>query len=175
MGAKVGHIVSQETRDKLRNAFKGRKLTDAWKEKIKAKSIFCTDNNPKLGKGYLQAGEKHWNWKNGRSGLIRRIRSSRKLAAWRKFIYERDEYQCVKCGCNDVALLEAHHIEELSLIITNLLNQYPSLSPLENVSELYALAMKYEPFWDTNNGITVCVSCHKKIPHKWGRYTMKEA
>ena len=120
------------------------------------------------------SGEKHWNWKQGRSGLIRRLRASRKIVAWREFIYERDNYQCVNCNCSDKGLLEAHHIEEFSKILTDFLDKYSELSPLKDISVLYALAMKHEPFWDVNNGITVCVSCHKKIVHTWGKYKMKE-
>lgn len=84
------------------------------------------------------SGKNHWNWKGGVTPENQRQRSSAQARAWRKAIFERDEYTCQvrgKRGGN----LNAHHIKPWA---------------------------KYETLrFDITNGITLCEECHKKI-HK---------
>lgn len=84
------------------------------------------------------SGENHWNWKGGLTPENQRQRSSTQARAWRKAIFERDEYTCRVCGKRG-GNLNAHHIKPWA---------------------------KYETLrFDITNGITLCEECHKKI-HK---------
>jgi 5-methylcytosine-specific restriction endonuclease McrA len=54
---------------------------------------------------------------------------------WRKRVFERDNYQCRRCGCDDRRVLNAHHVKPR--------NRNPGLA------------------LDVENGITLCANCHK--------------
>ena len=41
------------------------------------------------------------------------------------------------------------------------LNKYSQFSPSEDKEILAKIAITHEPFWDINNGITLCIECHK--------------
>lgn len=63
--------------------------------------------------------------------------------AWRKLIFERDGYKCVKCGSG--GRLQADHIKPYKA--------YPSLRHV------------------LSNGRTLCIPCHKKTPtYGWSGY-----
>lgn len=59
--------------------------------------------------------------------------------AWRKAVYERDDYTCQTCGKRGVKL-NAHHKKAYAF--------YPDLR------------------YDVSNGITLCCSCHKLLHRK---------
>jgi len=69
----------------------------------------------------------------------KRNRTTKQYKEWRKAVFERDNYTCVICGSKNVKL-NAHHKKPWA--------EY-----------------KNERF-DINNGITLCVKCHKKIHKK---------
>lgn len=75
---------------------------------------------------------------------VTRIRTSRHYQEWRKAIYERDNYACVWCGDNTGGNLEADHIISLSFLV-----EEAKLTGVEN-------------YYDTDNGRTLCIDCHKK-------------
>lgn len=80
-------------------------------------------------------GKEHWNWQGGKTSKQERIRKSNKYFEWRTSVFERDNYTCQNCGkigCE----LNAHHIKSFS-----------------EFSDL---------IFDIDNGITLCVGCHKK-------------
>jgi len=96
-------------------------------------------------KGY-KSGDKHYNWKGGKTKLNKAIRGSSEYKLWRSSVFERDKYTCLcgKSGC----YLEANHIEPLSEIIKKF-----KIETLEDASRCEAL-------WDINNGETLCINCH---------------
>ncbi len=89
-------------------------------------------------------GKNHWNWQGGISKEHDR-HDSNEYKQWRKSVYERDCYKCVKCGSK--VKINAHHIYSWK--------HYPHLR------------------YDINNGVTLCEECHKQIHKKYG-YDSKE-
>ena len=71
----------------------------------------------------------------GRSPFLKQIRPQAATKKWREDIFERDNYTCQKCGQRG-GDLNAHHIK------------------------LYSKHKKLR--FETSNGLTLCVSCHKK-------------
>lgn len=82
------------------------------------------------------------NWKGGVTSLVQKIRHSPEIKQWRKDVFKRDNYTCVRCGRKrkpgDRVLLEADHIKSFA--------KYPELR------------------FDLNNGRTLCRECHLKEP-----------
>jgi hypothetical protein len=78
------------------------------------------------------------NWKGGLSRAYKTGFYSPEYKRWRKSVFERDNYQCRKCGIKSgvghAVYLTAHHIKSFA--------KYPPL--------------RYE----IDNGITLCESCH---------------
>lgn len=82
-------------------------------------------------------GESNPNWKGGVNTINNRLRRTKKYAQWRKSVFERDNYACQFCGIRGVEL-NADHIKPFAF--------FPELR------------------FDTENGRTLCVECHKTTP-----------
>lgn len=80
-------------------------------------------------------GEKASNWKGGYKTENYRIRRRKEYELWRKKVYKKDNYTCQHCLKKGV-YLNAHHIKSF--------RYYPELR------------------YDINNGITLCIECHKR-------------
>ena len=111
-------------------------------------------------------GEKSPHWKGGITSLWQMIRELPETIQWRLEVFKRDNYICQKCGDNSGGNLNAHHIKPFQKILNEFLQYYFQFSPLEEKSILARLAITYEPFWDVNNGITLCENCHKNARQK---------
>ena len=83
-------------------------------------------------------GEKHWNWKGGKTPHNQKIRNSEEYRQWRKEVFERDNFKCQMCGAYGVKL-NAHHIQRFADCV--------------------------DGRFEISNGITLCVPCHKNA-HK---------
>ena len=110
---------------------------------------------------HSQCGERGNTWKGGISPFHIVLRQCGLSRDWRNKIFQRDNYICQACGKNDCNL-EAHHIKHFSTILNKFLTKYNQFSPIEDKETLLRLALKYKPFWNLNNGITLCEDCHKK-------------
>lgn len=84
-------------------------------------------------------GEKHYNWKGGKTEKNRIIRRSLEYRLWRTAVFERDNYTCVWCknrsSAGNKVILHADHIKPFAY--------YPELR--------FAI----------DNGRTLCEPCHK--------------
>ena len=75
---------------------------------------------------------------------VKQQRSSPQYQIWREAVFERDDYTCQTCGVRD-GELNAHHVKRFA--------DHPELR------------------FDVDNGVTLCVQCHKqehKRRHKGG-------
>jgi hypothetical protein len=104
-------------------------------------------------------------WKGGITPFKKLLRDSAKNREWVKAIFERDSWTCQECGrhrkVGDRVILEVHHKKELFIILAEFLKEYDQFSPFEDQDTLLRLAMKWQPFWDTDNGVTLCYECHQ--------------
>lgn len=130
------------------NNFKGHTHTEKTKQKMSTKKI------GKIGKNCNA-------WKGGITPLHMWIRGLSEYWFWQKSVLERDNYTCQ--GCNSNQNLETHHIYEFHHIFQEFLQLYNQFSPIEEKEILIRLASKYNPFWDVNNGKTLCYDCHNII------------
>lgn len=116
---RLGAVLSQETKDKIRKAHLGTK--QSLDTKIK-KSKY---------RGELSGG-----WIDGRTSVNRKVRGSLEYQLWRKSVFERDNWTCQKCGKHG-GYIHAHHKKPFS--------KYPEFRT------------------SIENGITLCVKCHRAI------------
>lgn len=89
------------------------------------------------------AGERHWNWRGGKTEKNKLLRTSAEFKHWREDVFKRDDYICQFCHKRG-GILHPDHIKPLSL--------YPELC------------------FELNNGRTLCAPCHRKTP-TWGSRT----
>lgn len=92
------------------------------------------NNTPEANAKKSLPREKNPNWLGDRK-MLKRPRTSYEGNKWRKAVFERDNYTCQECGKHG-GKLNAHHI----------------VGYYENEEER----------WNVDNGITLCVPCHKK-------------
>lgn len=100
------------------------------------------------------SGEKNCNWKGGITPLKKVIRELPEYKKWRFDIFSRDNFKCVKCGCNKSGNLNADH--------------YPiSFSEIMRKDNIKSKeeAINCLKLWDIRNGRTLCIPCHKKTPN----------
>lgn len=92
--------------------------------------------------GLSQRKEKHWNWQGGKTLENKLLRKRIEFDLWRTAIFERDDYTCQLCGKRG-GKIQAHHIKSWA--------RYPELR------------------FDTKNGITLCIDCHKSTNNYAGK------
>lgn len=134
-----------------------------WKNKRKYCSKKCADLVQKGKPKRNRQGIKHWNWQNGKTPFNLRIRKIQEYYNWRDAVYERDNYTCQYCGDSSGHNLVAHHKKKFYLLLDEFLQEYNQFSLMEDKETLIRLAVTYKPFWDINNGQTLCEKCHIKI------------
>lgn len=107
-------------------------------------------------------GKRNPAYKGGITPLHTRIRHCEKSNIWRKTCMERDCYKCRFTGQN--GSLQVHHYPKtFSEIFKDFLLLYSNLDPIKDLNELLELCQNYEPFWNIDNGITVCNKIHKQL------------
>lgn len=106
---------------------------------------------------------------DGRTSLYNLIKNLIEYKQWRNSIYQRDNYRCQECYKISEGDIEVHHIKPFSIILQEFLQTYSQFSPIEDKETLVRLAITYTPFWDINNGKTLCKECHRKTKNYGGR------
>ena len=86
------------------------------------------------------SGKNHWNWKNGITPIRTKLYFSNEYKAWRKSVFERDNYTCQTCG-QVGGELNADHVQPWAF--------FPELR------------------FELSNGRTLCLACHQKT-NTWG-------
>lgn len=88
-------------------------------------------------KGWFKKGVKPWNDQGGKRTLSQILKDDVRWKKWRKAVFERDNYTCQNKECNQRGgELHPHHIKHKV--------DYPELA------------------FELNNGLTLCVDCHKE-------------
>ena len=162
-------IVGHQFRGK-NHPFYGKHRSKETREKL-SKIAIAQGRRP-ISKGYhseetreKMRGANAWNWKGGVTSLEKTIRKLPEYKQWRSDIFQRDSWTCKTCNrhrkVGDRVSLIVHHIKSFSELRIEFLKEYDQFSPFEDVDTLIRLAIKWQPFWDTNNGITLCKECHK--------------
>ena len=153
-----------------------KELNGNWKDGRKTIKHYCIESdcntkihysnwlygNKRCG-SCAKSGKNHSQWKNGTTSLRSLIHSMREYYNWRTQIFKRDNYICQECGQESIGNIEAHHITSFAELLSEFLADYDQFSPIEDKETLTRLAMKWQPFWDIDNGKTLCEDCHKNI------------
>ena len=98
-------------------------------------------------------GPEHHNWKDGITKIEKSIRRLPEYSEWVNSVFKRDNYICQDCKQRG-GDLNAHHIDEFSEIIKR--------NNIKTIPE----ALQCQELWNVDNGITLCVKCHKKKTRK---------
>lgn len=150
--AHIGMKYSAETIEKLRIVGKNRKFSPETRLKMSmAKKAYKFTETHRKNMG----GENSPRWKGGITPISHQLRSCYKYNHWRSSVFIRDNFTCQECGQKSVGNLEAHHKKPFYKLIEEAKNYLPLFSVFE-------AAMSYSNMWDIDNGVTLCVSCHKK-------------
>ena len=107
------------------------------------------------------SGKNNPNYKDGRSSFLSLLRSCSLYSTWRKEVFKRDNFTCQECNKASTGNIEAHHINKISNLILEFLKEYDQFSSIEDKETLLRLSTKYKPFWNLENGKTLCEKCHK--------------
>jgi 5-methylcytosine-specific restriction endonuclease McrA len=135
---------------KIRSKETIKKISDAKKgiPSSKKGTVMIEDSRKRISLSKLESYKdktKHPRWKGGLSKNIR-SNSTTEYKQWRSDIFNRDNWTCQTCGARGV-YLEAHHIKSWA--------HFPKLR------------------LDINNGVTLCVPCHKLTDNYAGKNSKK--
>ncbi len=159
---------TDKTKKKMSMASKGkRKNYPAWnKDKTKNDNLILAKlSQDRIGKGNPMFGKHNYNWR-GLTPFNIYLRSSAKYINLRNEIYQRDNYACQHCRDNKGGNLNMHHKYQFSSMVNDFLKLNSQYSPFEDLKTLVSLSYNYQPFWDSNNGITLCEDCHNNLHKK---------
>jgi len=101
--------------------------------------------------------------------LSQLIKALTEYKDWRRKVFERDRFICQECFKKASGKLEAHHKKSFVELMQEFLREYNQFSPLEDRETLIRLARKWRPFWDVENGKTLCIDCHKQTFNYGGK------
>jgi len=144
--AKLGKIVSQDTKNKIALTKMGQKNPMFGKKPTKEHRLRISETLRRI-----KASKKDLTFNR----LYALIRNCPQMKMWRDSIFRRDNYTCTWCSDCRGGNLEAHHIKPFILILRQ--------REIESLDK----AILCEELWDINNGITLCKDCHKTTD-SWG-------
>ena len=132
--AKKGQITPLETRRKMSLSQKGKPRQYLLGNKHRL-GIPTSAKQKQIARK-LWTGENNPNWKGGYTKYPHEHTKSAMYKSWRKLVFERDNYTCQLCSKKGVFLHPHHKVSY---------THYPDVR------------------YNVNNGITLCVFCHKSI------------
>jgi hypothetical protein len=133
---------------------KGRRMSEKQKVKLRLANLGKKQTEEtKIKRGLYNRGAKSCHWKGGITSLRHLLRDSHEYLAWRSKVFERDHFDCIRCGKHG-GNLHAHHIKKFSILLKDALHNV--------ISNFYEACLRYAPLWDIANGLTLCKKCHKK-------------
>ena len=148
-----GKKMSEDFRRKIGEAHKGQTAWNKgkkWPEEVKEKI-----SKSKIGiPNFKNRGKNSANWEGGRTKLVKQIRQTLEYKEWRKKVFERDNYTCQICFKKGGEMVAHHWLKSFSQILSE--NNIKTLKEALNNKEL----------WDTTNGKSLCLGCHKLIHKK---------
>ena len=151
-----GKIVSEEARKKISVSRKGmvsnmkgkhhaektkRKISDANRGRIES-----SETRMKKSMAMKEIFKGH----SSLRPLVKKIRETVEYRMWRESVFKRDDWVCQKCGKRGV-YLEAHHKKTF----ISILKEY-AIKTIED-------AVACKKLYDTDNGVTLCKTCHYSI------------
>lgn len=155
----LGKKHTEEARRKMSEARKGKKSSAETRRKLSilAKSrplpAFIgkspsVETRRKLSESHR--GDKSYLWKGGITAFSRAVRTGFRYRQWRSDIFHRDDFVCADCGVRG-GQLNAHHCPKN---FAQILDEWhiKTLGDADSCAEL----------WDLNNGITLCMECHRR-------------
>jgi len=181
----LGKKLSEETKKKISKTMKDKKINVGKDNPLYGKKPW-NNNRKEIRVEVLQKlsdshkGQVSWNknkpmfhmrganhpfWKGGISPLNVSIREIIENRKWIREVLERDCFACQECFLETHNVV-AHHIKPFSIILSEFLKEYSQFSPIEDKEILMRLSITYKPFWDTNNGKTLCKECHDIVTRK---------
>lgn len=132
-------------------------VTGLHKEKAKKNGYWFSDETRKkmseARKGRFKGIESPV-WKGGITSFISLIRNDAKYKVWRLQVFKRDRFTCQICGGESHGDIEAHHLKSFNKILTE--SNIITLKQALNCKEL----------WQIDNGVTLCIECHKNLHSK---------
>lgn len=150
-----GKIKSKRLCEMMKHNFCSRECAFEWRKTEE----FSNEQRNRVPK---KIGKNNNRWKGGITPLTICIRTLSEMKQWRKKIFQRDDYTCQDCGKKG-GILNAHHRKRFNIILKEFLKEYNQFSPIEDKETLVRLAINYKPFWELNNGQTLCEDCHKMV------------
>jgi 5-methylcytosine-specific restriction endonuclease McrA len=124
------------------------------------KGCYKASEETKKKMSIAQKNRKCHLYRGGITEIHSRIRNCFEYRQWRAEVFKRDDYICAVCSERGNKL-EAHHIKSFSKLLTEFLQVYSQFSPIDDKETLERLSLSYAPFWDLNNGVTLCKNCHR--------------
>lgn len=150
---KLSKIMKQQYNDGVRKNFtnKGNIHSDETRKKISegVRKAYKSGKlkSPKYWEGKF--GKDHARYK-GNTKLNVAIRNMPEYKKWREAVFSRDDYICQKCSIRG-GNLEAHHKEKFYKLLKD-----------ENINNTKD-AVNNKILWDIDNGVTLCIECHRKF------------
>jgi len=171
-----GKHLSKEHIEKIKKSLTGKQMPQGVKDKIRK-----TLSGKRRPKEVLEKirGKNHYNYKGGITPLGVSIRNLPEGRQWRNKIFQRDNFTCQDCGARSgngkAVILHPHHTPKaFADILSEFLEEYNQFSPYDDKDTLVRLAIKYQPFWDIDDGTTLCKRCHKKFHKRRKKLNEKE-
>lgn len=162
-------------RDSKGRFIKGHIPLEEWKSKMGLTTRFSIGNTVNNGRKHNIAYSEKCRRRNflrykskGLSTIQEGIRKLSEAKKWQLNIHKKNWYTCEKCNAHSKKLI-AHHKKAFKRIIDEFLIIYNQFSWIEDRETLIRLAITYAPFWDIDNGGTLCEGCHDGFHLIYGR------